>query len=138
MKLVGINQHIGSLFLDPAPYAAAAANLLDMVAENFPGLEFVDFGGGFGVPYRPEEPRLDFAAARDALFPLLDDFTARYDNKFVHFKCEPGRFVCAECGALLGTVNAIKENYGETYVGTDIGFNVLMRPVLYGSYHESR
>ena len=136
MKLVGVNQHIGSLFLDPVPSAAAAANLLDMVAENFPGLEFVDFGGGFGVPYRPDEPRLDFAALRDALFPLLDDFTARYDNKFVHFKCEPGRFVCAECGALLGTVNAIKENYGETYVGTDIGFNVLMRPVLYGSYHE--
>lgn len=136
MKLVGVNQHIGSLFLAPAPYAEAAANLLDMVAENFPGLEFVDFGGGFGVPYRAGEPRLDFAALRGALFPLLDDFCARYDNKFVHFKCEPGRFICAECGALVGTVHAIKENYGETYIGTDIGFNVLMRPVLYDAYHE--
>ncbi|MCD7952114.1 MAG: diaminopimelate decarboxylase, partial [Synergistaceae bacterium] len=55
---------------------------------------------------------------------------------YVHFKCEPGRYLVAECGLLLGTVHAVKENYGETYVGTDIGFNVLMRPVLYDSYHE--
>ena len=70
------------------------------------------------------------------LFPVLDSFMERYDNKYVHFKCEPGRYLVAECGLLLGTVHAVKENYGEAYVGTDIGFNVLMRPVLYDSYHE--
>lgn len=138
MKLVGINQHIGSLFLEPEPYVEAAENLLAMVLENFPGLDFIDFGGGFGVPYRPEEKRLDFAALRGQLFPVLDSFVERYDNKYVHFKCEPGRYLAAECGLLLGTVHAVKENYGETYVGTDIGFNVLMRPVLYDSYHEVR
>ncbi len=136
MKLIGVNQHIGSLFLDPAPYVNAAASLLEMAAENFPGLEFIDFGGGFGVPYRPGEERLDLTALRDALFPLLDAFTAGYDNKLVHFKCEPGRYISAECGVLIGTVTSVKENYGETYVGTDIGFNVLMRPVLYDAYHE--
>ncbi len=138
MKLVGINQHIGSLFLEPEPYVEAAENLLALVLENFPGLDFIDFGGGFGVPYRQDEKRLDFAALRGQLFPVLDSFVERYDNKYVHFKCEPGRYLAAECGLLLGTVHAVKENYGETYVGTDIGFNVLMRPVLYDSYHEVR
>ncbi|MDO5115724.1 MAG: diaminopimelate decarboxylase [Synergistaceae bacterium] len=136
MKLVGVNQHIGSLFLSPEPYLRAAEGLLDLVAENFPGLDFVDFGGGFGVPYRPGEEPLELAALAEGLFPILDAFTARYDNKYVHFKCEPGRYICAECGLLVGKVRAVKENYGELYIGTDIGFNVLMRPVLYDSYHE--
>lgn len=136
LKLVGVNQHIGSLFLDPDPYIQAASNLLEMVAANFPGLEFIDLGGGFGVPYRPGEKRLDLKKLGAELLSLLNGFTARYDNKFVHFKCEPGRYICAECGVLLGTVQAVKENYGDVYVGTDIGFNVLMRPVLYGSYHD--
>lgn len=138
MKLVGINQHIGSLFLEPDAYVRAAKNLLAMIEQNFPGLEFIDFGGGFGVPYSPGEKRLDLEKLRGQLFPILDDFIERYDNKFVHFKCEPGRYICAECGLLLGTVNALKENHGEGYIGTDIGFNVLMRPVLYGSRHEMR
>ena len=136
LRLVGVSQHIGSLFLEPEPYIDAAESLLNIVAENFPGLDFVDFGGGFGVPYKPDEHPLDFDKLRDSLFPLLDDFIARYDNKNVHFRCEPGRFVVAECGLLLGTVHAVKENYKKTFAGTDIGFNVLMRPVLYDSYHE--
>ena len=57
-------------------------------------------------------------------------------NKEVRFKCEPGRYISAECGVLLGTVHAVKTNYGKCYVGTDMGFNVMMRHVLYDSYHE--
>lgn len=136
LTLVGINQHIGSLFLDADPYVEAARALLSMIVENFPGLEFIDFGGGFGVPYKPEEHRLDFNDLTSKLFPVIDEFIDKYDNKDVHFKCEPGRYITAECGVLLGTVHAVKENYGMKYVGTDIGFNVLMRPVLYNSYHD--
>ena len=136
LKLAGINQHIGSLFLEPAPYVDAAESLLDMAAEHFPGLEFIDFGGGFGVPYRSGEKRLDLAELARMMFEKIDSFLQKYDNKEVRFKCEPGRYISAECGVLLGTVHAVKTNYGKCYVGTDIGFNVLMRPVLYGSYHE--
>ena len=59
-----------------------------------------------------------------------------YDNKEVTFKIEPGRYIVAECGVLLGSVYSVKENYGRKYVGTDIGFNVLQRPVMYDSYHH--
>ncbi len=136
LEAVGINQHIGSLFLDPSPYVEAAGNLLQMVLTHFPGLKFVDFGGGFGVPYKSGEKRLDFTLLRELLLPLLDKFTEQYDNKEIIFKCEPGRYVAAECGVVLGRVHSIKENYGNVYVGTDIGFNVLARPLIYDSYHE--
>lgn len=136
LHLVGINQHIGSLFLEAEPYVNAARSLLDLIAENFPGLEFIDFGGGFGVPYKPEEKRLVLSELSRKLFELIDVFLEKYDNKNVHFKCEPGRYISAECGLLLGTVNAVKKNFDKNYVGTDIGFNVIMRHVLYDSYHE--
>lgn len=136
LQLAGINQHIGSLFLEAEPYVKAAKSLLDMIAENFSGLEFIDFGGGFGVPYKPGEKRLDLDELSEKLFQTIDLFLDKYDNKDVHFKCEPGRYISAECGLLLGTVHAVKKNYGKYYVGTDIGFNVMMRHVLYESYHE--
>ena len=136
LKLSGVNQHIGSLFLEPDSYVQAAENLLGLVLEHFPGLDFIDFGGGFGVPYRPTEQRLDLAKLYSLLKPALDAFTVSYDNKEIHFKCEPGRYIAAECGLLLGTVQSCKDNYGERYIGSDIGFNVLMRPVMYDSYHE--
>ena len=57
-------------------------------------------------------------------------------KKELQFKIEPGRYIVAECGMLLGSVNAIKHNHGKKYVGTDLGFNVFIRPVLYDSYHD--
>ena len=66
----------------------------------------------------------------------MDDFAARYGSP-VLFKSEPGRYLAAECCVLLGTVQAVKENYGHVYCGTDIGFNVLDRPMLSGSYHAN-
>lgn len=135
LTLAAVNHHIGSLFLEDSKYVAAAGRLL-AIAEQFPGLSFIDLGGGFGVPYRKEEGRLDLAGVRKHLDPLLRSFRGRYGNKAVHFRVEPGRYVAAECGVLLGRVWSVKTNYGVTYAGTDIGMNVLARPVLYNSYHE--
>ncbi|MDO4988771.1 MAG: diaminopimelate decarboxylase [Synergistes sp.] len=135
LTLVGINQHIGSLFFETKPYVDGVINLLE-IAKAFPGLEFVDFGGGFGVPYRDTEPRFDLNKLADEIFPLFDRFISEYDNKDVKFKCEPGRFLSAECGYLIGSVHATKDNYGHKYVGTDVGFSVLMRPMLYDAYHK--
>ena len=57
-----------------------------MIAENFPGLEFIDFGGGFGVPYKPGEKRLDLSELSEKLFETIDLFLDKYDNQNVHFK----------------------------------------------------
>ncbi|MCL2473320.1 MAG: diaminopimelate decarboxylase [Alphaproteobacteria bacterium] len=135
LNIVGINQHLGSLFLTPEPYVAGAKELLD-IAKQFPGLKFIDFGGGFGMPYKENEGRLDLKKLSAELDKLFTEFLADYDNKNVIFQAEPGRYIAAECGILLGTVHTIKDNYDTEYVGTDLGFNVLKRPVMYDSYHS--
>lgn len=134
LRLVGLNQHIGSFFLEEEPYLEGVRALLAL-AMDFPGLEFIDLGGGFGMPYERTQSRLDLASLGAKLSALMEDFAARYGSP-VLFKIEPGRYLAAECCVLLGTVQAVKENYGHVYCGTDIGFNVLARPMLYGSYHE--
>lgn len=136
LNLVGINQHIGSLFLTPDQYVSASANLLS-VAKQISGLKFVDFGGGFGIPYNKSgnQKRLDLESTRAALTDLIMDFEAESGLE-LEYRTEPGRYVCAECGTLLGTVYAVKDSWDTTYVGTDLGFNVLARPVMYNSFHE--
>jgi len=136
LRIVGINQHIGSLFLDGKPYLESVKALL-RIAARFENLEFVDFGGGFGIPYRKfhGEQRLDLKALAEQLAPLLLEFREKYGSD-LKFRIEPGRYPFAECGAILGTVHAVKTNYDTKYIGTDVGFNVLMRPILYDSYHE--
>jgi len=135
LKIVGINQHLGSLFLDEDDYVNGAKALLEIV-KKFPGLEFIDFGGGFGVPYKSDEARLDLSALSEKLAVVFNEFLQEYDNKEVIFKIEPGRYIVAECGILLGQVYSTKESYGKTYIGTDLGMNILVRPSMYDSYHE--
>ena len=106
------------------------------IAKDFPGLEFIDCGGGFGMPYDEKtQYRLDLAELGRSLDEVFYSF-ARLYGRPIQFKIEPGRYLSAECGALLGTVWAVKENAGHLYCGTDIGFNVLIRPLLYDAYHE--
>lgn len=135
LTLVGINQHIGSLFMDGQAFAASIGSLLD-IARQFPDLKFVDLGGGFGIPYHKEtgEAPLDLKSLGEAMDKAMYAFAEEYGRP-VTFRIEPGRYITAECGVLLGTVHAVKENHGKKFVGCDVGFNVLARPMLYGSYH---
>lgn len=136
LKIVGINQHIGSNFAEPDPYIKAVESLL-RIARGFEGLEFIDFGGGFGIPYHKLDgmEEFDMDSCRDRLVPVLDSFVEDYGYAPL-FKSEPGRYCVAEAGVLLGTVHAIKQNAGHVYVGTDIGMNVLVRPSMYDSWHD--
>lgn len=140
LTLAGINQHIGSLFLTPNAYLEAVESLL-RIAANFGGLEFIDLGGGFGIPYRKQsgQSRLDLDRLGQELDRRLNHWVEGYSTNAATkstFKIEPGRYICAEAGVLLGTVHAVKQNYDTTYVGTDLGFNLLSRPILYDAYHE--
>ncbi|MEN9308906.1 MAG: hypothetical protein RL173_2838 [Fibrobacterota bacterium] len=134
IKLAGLNQHIGSGFLEPSRYLQAAAALLS-IAEGFPELEFVDFGGGFGIPYHEDSNRLDLSELGQKLDALLSDWTSRTGSS-IEVGIEPGRYWCAECGILLGTVHAVKPRGEGAIAGTDLGFNVLQRPAMYDSFHQ--
>ncbi len=136
LKISGINQHIGSLFMEGDSYIEGVKSIL-AVAEQFEDIDFVDMGGGFGIPYKKQEGQepLDLVSFREKLTAVLVQWTEKYGKKIL-FKSEPGRYIVAESGILLGTVYATKDNYGNRYVGTDIGFNVLARPVMYDSHHD--
>jgi len=136
LKLIGINQHIGSLFMDSEAYLESVANILS-IARQFDDLEFVDMGGGFGIPYKKQsdQPRLDLKELGGKLSEVIHSWVNEY-GKEIEFKIEPGRYIVAESSILLGKVYATKTNYNIKYIGTDLGFNVLIRPVMYDSHHD--
>lgn len=136
LTIAGINQHIGSLFMQPDPYLAAVSNLL-RIAMQFKNLEFIDFGGGYGIPYHKldDEAEYDMEDFKKRLQPILDEFVEKY-GKAPLFKSEPGRYCVAEGSVILGRVHATKHNSGVNYAGTDIGMNVLVRPSMYDSWHD--
>ncbi|MBP5454110.1 MAG: diaminopimelate decarboxylase [Lachnospiraceae bacterium] len=137
LTIAGINQHIGSLFMEPTPYLEAVSNLL-RIAKRFKNLEFIDFGGGYGIPYHKldDEAEYDIQGFKERLEPILDKFVVEYGYAPL-FKSEPGRFCVAEGSVLLGRVYATKTNAGKEYAGTDIGMNVLVRPSMYDSWHDA-
>lgn len=135
LTIVGLNQHIGSNFLEGEDYVGGVRRMLK-IAESFQDLEFIDFGGGFGIPYEEaeEKQRLDLAQLGVAVGKVVTEWQQKtgYTGKF---KVEPGRYVAAEAGVLLGTVHSVKKSFDKVYIGTDLGFNVLQRPVMYDAYH---
>lgn len=136
LKIVGICQHVGSLFMDPTPFLQSVTNLLYM-AKKFTNLEFIDFGGGYGVPYHKlnDEKPFDFEDLTEKFTKLLDDYVNEVGYTPL-FKTEPGRYVVCEGGVLLGRIHATKNNAGKKYAGSDIGMTTLVRPSLYESHHD--
>lgn len=135
LKIVGLHQHIGSQILKVKVFLRAMEALLE-VAKNFPDLEGLDFGGGLGVPYKPGEKPLDVKRLGKKISKRFGNFCQSYDRELIMI-LEPGRYLVAEAGDLLTRVNTIKNNPdGRIFVGVDTGFNHLIRPAMYGSYHE--
>jgi diaminopimelate decarboxylase len=135
VKITGLQQHIGSNWLDPDPFVTAAESLL-AIARAFPDVTMLDFGGGFGIPYRPEDHRLDVDALGEAVRHLLRSHKSPSGRDY-EIGFEPGRYLVAESSAILTTVQDRKiGSTGRVFVGTDTGFNHLIRPALYNSYHR--
>ena len=136
LTIAGINQHIGSGFMEPTPYLEAVKNFLTIALE-FKNLKFIDFGGGYGIPYHKldDEKEYPMEEFKKALEPILDDFVKKYGSAPM-FKSEPGRYCVAEGSVLFGRVHAVKQNAGHIYAGTDVGMNVLVRPSMYDSWHD--
>jgi diaminopimelate decarboxylase len=122
--------------MDGEVYLESAGSIL-AIARQFDDLEFIDLGGGFGIPYRKQadQSRLDLNVLGEKLSDVILSWVKDY-GKEIEFKIEPGRYIVAESGILLGKVNAVKKNYRTKYIGTDLGFNVLIRPVMYDSHHD--
>jgi diaminopimelate decarboxylase len=133
LRVVGLHQHIGSGILEVDTLWSAMEVLLD-AAELFAGLEFINFGGGLGIPYTPEDQPLDPTAVQQAIVPPLQKYRQNHHSSLTYW-LEPGRYLVGECGVLLATVTTVKKNDSRTFAGTDTGLNHLLRPALYGAYH---
>jgi diaminopimelate decarboxylase len=134
LRLVGIHAHIGSGILRTDDMLEALEITLK-AAGAFPGLEFVDLGGGFGTPNRPRDKPLALAELGSAMCERFLAFR-RSQGAAVRMKLEPGRYLVAQSGTLLARVTTFKHTPAHAFVGTDSGFNHLIRPALYGAYHE--
>ncbi|MBI1945503.1 MAG: bifunctional aspartate kinase/diaminopimelate decarboxylase [Deltaproteobacteria bacterium] len=128
-RVIGLHAHAGSGILEPHNWSEAALTLASL-RERFPDVRVLDLGGGLGVPERPGQSPL----ALEELDSLLTK--VKNANAPVQLWLEPGRFVVARAGALLLRVTQVKSKGGITFVGVDGGMNTLLRPALYGAYHE--
>lgn len=138
-KRFGIHMMCGSNVLDPEYFGVITSKILDTAgrikSELGIRMEFVDIGGGFGVPYRPGERSLDIEKTAEIVAAEFKLKLAEHGLGEPQLMMEPGRYLIADTTVLLGTVNHVKR-YEKTFVGTDVGMNLLLRPALYGAYHE--
>ncbi|MDP3514206.1 MAG: diaminopimelate decarboxylase [Sulfuritalea sp.] len=128
----GIDCHIGSQLLDPAPAAEAADKVLalvDRLAAAGIALEHIDLGGGLGIQYQADEPA---PAAADYLAPMLAKLAGRREKLIF----EPGRSLVGNAGLLLTRVEVLKHGEAKHFAVVDAAMNDLMRPALYDAWHE--
>jgi diaminopimelate decarboxylase len=135
MDVVGVHAHLGSGVTD-APddldaYRAMVDVLADVVRDATQDCSTVDVGGGFAVPYHPDEAPVDLHAVADVVREGLDGLD-------VDLELEPGRALVADAGVLLARVNTVKETPGTVVAGVDAGMTTLLRPAMYDAHHEIR
>jgi diaminopimelate decarboxylase len=135
LKIIGLHEHTGSGIAVTEKVYKSMKNLLSIATrKDFPDLRFIDFGGGFKVPYKPDEKRIDYVTFGKKIADIFSDFCKQY-GKELDMYFEPGKYVVAESGHLVVEVNTLKNNRGRLIAGTNSGFPQLIRPILYGAYH---
>jgi diaminopimelate decarboxylase len=139
-KKFGIHQHIGSGIINAQDYQKPTEKFIKIIKELAKDLsvqfEFVDFGGGLGIPYHPEENQIDLNKYSEVVINPFKDLVENGEIGEPFLFIEPGRYISAESGILLTQINTIKNNGYKLFAGIDAGFNTLIRPTLYGSYHH--
>ena len=134
LKLVGIHMHIGS-GVDYAHLEQVCGAMVRQVIEFGQDLEAISAGGGLSIPYREGEEAID-TDHYYALWNRAREQIAAHLGHAVKLEIEPGRFLVAESGVLIAQVRSVKAMGSRHFVLIDAGFNDLMRPAMYGSYHH--
>lgn len=134
IQVEGLHIHTGSEIEDSGVFLQSANIFFDM-AHHFPQLRFLDFGGGFKVPYQDGDKRTDISDIGHRLSQTFNSFCERYGRE-LELWVEPGKFLVSEAGLLLSSVNVVKETPSLTFVGINSGLNHLIRPMMYNAYHR--
>ena len=131
-KVVGLHAHIGSGIDTINPLIDAARRLLEL-SLTFPNLRWINFGGGIGIPYRPEEQEFPIDQYGEELTRVADSLLRARGLTAI---LEPGRYIVAPSGVLIARVTAKRVSGGTEWIGCDTGFNHLVRPSKYNAYHH--
>ncbi len=134
MLINGIHMHTGSDILDIDTFLRATEILFD-VAKQFTSINFIDFGSGFKVPYKEGDISTDIEQLGVQLSDRFNLFCKDF-GKEVTLMFEPGKFLVSEAGYFLAKVNVVKQTTSTVFAGIDSGFNHLIRPMMYDSYHH--
>lgn len=133
----GVHMMTGSQILDSEYFHGITQILLDAACQIAKKLgiqfEFIDIGGGFGVQYRKEEKALDLDKTASLVAKVFEEKKEILGTPILMI--EPGRYLVADSGVIIGTVQMVKKSY-QTFVGTDVSINHLVRPKMYGAYHH--
>ncbi|EHD20206.1 MULTISPECIES: diaminopimelate decarboxylase [Brenneria] len=134
LKLVGIHMHIGS-GVDYGHLEQVCDAMVQQVITLGHDIEAISAGGGLSIPYRDGEESIN-TEHYFGLWNAAREKIAAHLGHPVTLEIEPGRFLVAESGVLVAEVRAVKDMGGRHFVLVDAGFNDLMRPAMYGSYHH--
>ena len=137
IKRFGIHMMTGSCVLNPDYFEKATEKLLDIAVNihNQLGInfEFIDIGGGLGIPYEQPEKDLDLELTAKKVADVFKEKAKLLGNPYLMI--EPGRYVVGDASILLTKVHSIKQAY-KKFIGVDAGMNTLLRPMLYDAYHQ--
>ncbi|MCP4504686.1 MAG: bifunctional aspartate kinase/diaminopimelate decarboxylase [Deltaproteobacteria bacterium] len=125
----GLHTHAGSGITQPYAWQETALFLKDAM-EYFPDVRIFDLGGGLGIVEKPGRAPLDLHVVNESLKSVKEMLPN------IELWMEPGRFLTAEAGVLLGRVQQLKTKGDVNYVGIDVGMHTLVRPALYGAFHQ--
>ena len=134
IQVKGIHMHTGSEIKDIGVFLEGLEVMFSL-AKHFPELEFIDLGSGFKVPYQPGDSEIDL----NALGVKVGEAFAQYEKESgskLQVWFEPGKYLVSQSGYLLVKANVIKQTPATVFVGVNSGFNHLIRPMFYESYHH--
>lgn len=134
LKITTLHIHTGSDIKDADVFVHGIKVLSELVP-HFPDLEVIDLGGGFKVPYEPEDEETDISWIAEKLKKYLDAHLFK-NGKNYQLWFEPGKYLVSECGYLVTQVNVIKDNGVQIFAGVNSGLNHLIRPMMYDAYHH--
>lgn len=129
IQVVGLHSHSGSGILTPELWQDTARMLANFT-KLFPEISIINLGGGLGIAEKPGQRALDLAAFDSSLMAIKSQFPQ------LSFWLEPGRYFVANSGVILARVTQCKDKGRVRFIGIETGMNSLVRPSLYGAYHE--
>jgi diaminopimelate decarboxylase len=134
LNITGLHMHTGSDILDVDVFINGADLLLEC-AFQFKDLEYIDFGSGFKVAYKPGDLETNVELLGKKMTSLMERFFEEYGRKLT-IEFEPGKFLVSQSGYFLASVNVIKQTTATVFAGINTGLNHLIRPMFYDSYHH--